>query len=338
MRKQRMLPFVAGPVVLSACALIADLGDRTLGDPNATEAEGGVDASPRPDVTEEPDVAEPPPPSYCDGIVLYASFDGKLTGDVGGESTLSRGGVTLSAEGRFGGALSLVRDASTNDTSAEGAAHYFQATDAGNPWPDEVGSISVWFRPAPDGQPQFPVLYRPVGSLPPDPLRPSGLTFYLLHGDLDSASPDDDDIGLYQGLANNPDSHRVLTFPIGEATPFLRAGDYNHYFAAWRKDAAAGPTAYIALNGGLGVVFDGGAPSYPDAASSGELPVPYRGFTSKAWTSENAPVGLRLGGQGNNSPEGLIDDLVVWNRVLTFDEVAEIYSAGKPVGELCKLR
>jgi hypothetical protein len=338
MRKQRLLLFVAGPAILSACALIADLGERTLGDPNATGPEAGMrDTGSRTEDSEVPDGVEPPPPSYCDGIVLYASFDGKLTGDVGGESTFSRGGVTLSTQGKFGGALSLVRDASTSDTLQEGAALYFQATDAGNPWPDTVGSLSVWFRSAPEGRPQFPVLYRPVGSFPPDALLPTGLAFYLLHGDLDAASPADDDMGLYQNTAGNPDLHRVLTFPIGEVAPFLRAGDYNHYFTAWRN-ADAGPTAYMALNGGLGVVFDGSAPSYPDAASGGELPVPYRGFTSKVWTSPNAPIGLRLGGVGTNSPEGLIDDLVVWNRVLSFDEAAAVYTAGKAVGEVCKLR
>jgi hypothetical protein len=49
-------------------------------------------------------------------------------------------------------------------------------------------------------------------------------------------------------------------------------------------------------------------------------------------------VALRLGGSSTNSPEGTIDDLVVWNRVLTFEEAQTVYSAGKSIGEICRLK
>jgi hypothetical protein len=331
MRKQRLLLFVAGPAILSACALIADLGERTLGDPNAIGPDAGTpDTASRTDDSKVPDVVEPPPPpSFCEGIVLYASFDGKLTGDVGGESTLSQGGVTLSTQGKFGGALSLLRDASTAETLAEGAALYFLATDAGNPWPEELGSLSIWYRVT--GSPPIPTLYRPVATLPPAGLQTAGLAFYLRN-----------DVGDVFGLHERSGSQQsaVFVFPVSEGAPYLRQGEFNHYFTAWRKAADAGPTAYIALNGGLGVRFDGdaAAPDAPSSSDGGELPVPYRGFTSRPWVSEGPPVALRVGGRGTNTPEGLVDDLVVWNRVLSFDEAAAVYTAGKAVGEVCKLR
>lgn len=327
MRARRLFVFVLGPGLVSACALIADLGDRTLG---AVDGSTGatVDGSTTTDGSVLEDGATPPDnpdatpslPSYCNGLVLYAAFDTKLTGDVGGESTLSLGGVTQSQQGKFGGALSLVRDAGKPDA---GAAHYFLATDAGNPWPADVGSISLWYRAVPGGAPS-PVLYRPVASLPPAPLRTAGLTFVL---DFSGRS------GLY-----GPGSDTIFTFPIARLTPFLRNGEYNQFFAAWqRPDGGTNPSAYIALNGGLGVEYSDAGLTYPDAADdAGELDVPYRGFTRVPWTSEGPPVGLRLGGPGGNAPDGTIDDLAVWNRILSFEEVAALYNASQSLGTACK--
>ena len=122
------------------------------------------------------------------------------------------------------------------------------------------------------------------------------------------------------------------TFDVANAAPFLRTNDYNHYFASWRQGTA--PTAFIALNGGLGAVL--GTPTdavYPDAGTNGELRVPYRGFTSLPWIPGAEPTGLRLGGPGNNAPEGFYDDLVIWNRVVSFEELAALYGlAGVTVG------
>lgn len=326
MRERRLFVFVVGPLLVSSCALIADLGDRTLGAPDASIGTGdgsasGDDAPPEDgsSASDAADVASPP--SYCNGIVLYASFDAKLTGDRGGDSILSVGGVTQSLDGKFGGALSLVRDAGKPDA---GAAHYFLASDAGNPWPEDIGSISLWYRAVPGGSPN-PVLYRPVATLPPAPLQTAGLALILDFGNR---------TGLYQRASDS-----VLTFPLAQVAPFLRDGEYNHWFAAWRTPDAGEPTAYIALNGGLGVDYADSGLSYPDAADdAGELAVPYRGFTRRPWASEGTPVGIRFGGAGGNAPDGTIDDVAIWNRVLSFDEVAAVYSSGQALGDACKLR
>ena len=326
---RRLFVFVVGPLLVSACALIADLGDRTLGSIDASAGPGdgsATDGAVVPDdgssAPDAPVVVTPP--SFCDGILFYASFDAKLTGDRGGESTLSLGGVTRTAEGKFGGALSLVRDAGS---PATGAAHYFLASDAGNPWPEDIGSISLWYRAVPGASPN-PVLYRPVATLPPAPLQTAGLVFFL---DINNRG------GLHEGAADP-----VLTFALAETAPYLRPGDYNHWFAGWRKpDGGAGgdPTAYIAVNGGLGVDYADSGASYPDAADdAGELAVPYRGFTRRPWTSQGPAVGIRFGGSGGNSPDGTIDDVAIWSRVLSFDEVAAVYQAGQALGDVCELR
>ena len=317
-RPRRLLPLLFGPTLL-ACSLVASLGDRTL--EGSTDAGDGTTDDAGNTATDSGVVAvadTSTPPSYCTGITLYASFDTKLTGDVGGATTINVGGVTQTTSGKFGNALSLVSTATAPD---DGAALYF----TGNTWPKNAGSLSVWYRIAPGATPQVPVLYRPVASVPPADLITSGLTYYL-HND------DGDVFGLHQG-----GNAKVLTFPITAGAPYLKPADYNHYFAAWQQGAS--PTAFLALNGGTGLPFsDPGDVVYPDAGTNGELPVPYRGFTSQAWDPGGDPVGLRLGGQGTNAPEGFLDDLVIWSRVLGFDEVAAVYAAGRSVGAACRLQ
>jgi hypothetical protein len=330
---RRILPFVLSSLLVSACALIADLGERTL--ESRPRDDGGDTTDDDKDRKSDDDTDDPDDdddvevPSYCDGITFYASFDAKLTGDRGGESTLSIGGVTQTSAGKFGGALSLIHDAGDVDA---GAAHYFLATASGNPWPEEIGSLSIWYRAAPGTPALAPVLYRPLASLPPNsldnnPLRTAGLAFYLRN-----------DIGDVIGLHEKSTSS-VFVFSVAAMAPYLEPNAYNHFFTAWQH-ADAGPTAFIAVNGGLGTAFGDAGAGYPDASpdTNGDLRVPYRGFTSRPWVSEGPPVGLRLGGLNTNTPDGTFDDLVIWNRVLSFEEVAAVYSAGRPVGEVCKIR
>lgn len=323
---RRAFSFIVS-LALSACALVANLGDRTLGDPNAVETEDD-DASTTPKKKSVPEAKAKPraagTPEFCEGIVVYASFDGKLKGDVGAQSTSSAGNVSSSTEGKFGGSLSLVGENATLESP--GAALWLLATDDGNTWPETTGSFAVWFRSAPGGKPpQVPVLYRPVGTPPKSKnLDTAGLAFYLLHAGTQKQ------MGLYQ-RSGGDEADEVLAFGIDEVAPFLRADDYNHYFAAW--DQTGTPKAFMALNGGGGTTFDGTAPAtFPDGKA------PFRASTSTSWKPEASPVGVRLGGVGLNSPQGLYDDLVIWNRVLSFDEVAAVYKNAQALGDTCKLR
>jgi hypothetical protein len=326
----RQLLLLAGPFWASACALVADLGDRTLGEPDSGSPTKRDSSTDPPDDVDSGPVDSSTTPSFCTGITLYASFDMQLRGDIGGESTRTIGGVCLRGLGKFGGAISLLTNAAAPD---EGAAFFFLASAAANPWPEAAGSISMWYRPEPGRVLAAPVLYRPVGSIPPATTITSGLAFYLNYDDNQALPQEKNKLGLYQ-RATPASALLVVDRPASD--PYLRPNDYNHYFSAWQK--APAPTAFFALNGGTGAVVGGGTPgTFPDAAVNGELLTPYRSQTSRAWTAEGPAIGVRLGGLGGNSPEGSIDDLAIWNRVLSFEEAAAIHAANKPIGEVCKL-
>jgi hypothetical protein len=312
--RARRLVFVVLVPALAACALIADLGDRTLAAPDAGRDAAIIEPEEVPDGRAEPGV-----PGYCEGIILYASFDRALTGERGGKSVTPVGGAALTAEGRFQGGLSLVTDAAAPD---EGAALFFLG---GANWPAAAGSLSIWYRAVPGGA-EAGVLYRPVASVPPARLQTSGLAFFLR---LDIGDPT---TGLVE-QATTP----VLMFPESDVAPFMRPKAFNHFFTAWRNDTA--PTAFFALNGGTGQAFgDASGIDQPDAAVDGELRAPYRAFTSQPWTAGADPIALRLGGFGTNAPEGTVDDLAVWNRVLSFDEARAVFAADTPIGTACNIR
>jgi hypothetical protein len=329
-----MLVFLLCPLTVSACALIAGLGDVTLATSDAGESTTEDSGQPNPVTADSgtTDAGSTTTPTFCTGITLYASYDTKFTGDRGGDTIYGRGGVTQTASGKFGPGLSLMHDASAAD---DGAALYYVAGSAGNPWPESTGSLAVWYRQAPGtvwGAPaqEAPVLYRPVVTLPPATLQTAGLAYFLFGFASDTAAGVS---GLIE--RSGVDQHPFLAFDQSAQAPYLRPNDFNHYFAAWQVNVA--PTAFYAINGGLGVALNGAAPTYPEG-DGGELHTPYKSFTSVQWVSEGRPIGFRLGGTGSNTPDGTLDDLVIWNRVITFDELAAVYSANRPVGDVCKLR
>lgn len=203
-------------------------------------------------------------------------------------------------------------------------------------FPDEEGTISMWVRaPITGSDPSIsPVFHRAVGNVPPAPLEPTGLTFVGLPNQF--------------GLVHTPKSAPVVmlhTFAPAAVRPYLRAGDYNHLVTAWRRGDVAGPTAYLAINGGLGERFDDAGADvtdpYADAEvnDAGALQVPYRGFSSTKWDYPDAStLALRLGAPTyQNAIEGEVDDVAVWSRVLSFAEIAEIYKAGVSIKQACQL-
>jgi hypothetical protein len=50
-----------------------------------------------------------------------------------------------------------------------------------------------------------------------------------------------------------------------------------------------------------------------------------------------SPSSLRLGGVPGTSSQGRIDDFAVWNRVLSYKEIAELYAAAGSLGTSCQL-
>lgn len=268
-------------------------------------------------------------PSFCNGIVLYASFDTGAAPQLGAGEPRLLGTARQLPTGRFGGGLGLVGEVSDDD----GAALYFVRPDGGEPvFPENEGTLAMWIRGnITEGQ---PVYYRPVGSLPPETLVSAGLSLVTTGGRFGLASSRP---GLPLEL--------VHAFPVATVRPYLREDDFNHVATSWRRGDAAGPTAYLTINGGQGQSFvkDAGADAadpYADAGpnDAGTLAVPYRGYSSTKWDYEGSAVALRLGAPNLlNAPDATIDDTAVWDRVLSFDEVAAVYKAGVSIREACHL-
>ena len=107
---------------------------------------------------------------------------------------------------------------------------------------------------------------------------------------------------------------------------------------------AATPTAVMMINGGTGKIYGDAAadaPSYADAQpnEAGDLLVPYRASRARGWDmSDASPLAFRLGGTGSSAAEGEIDDVAVWNRLLSFSEMEALYAAKTSIGETCKLK
>src|SRR5688500_2857492 len=140
--------------------LDADLPDRDLG--------------PDPDATEDSSVVVVDPPSYCDGIVFYASLDNTFVPERSGATGLPHGNAKLVASGKFGGSTSLFEDGGQGDGAA---VYYYTPPDGGVPWyPDKVGTVSLWYRGAALDENGSPVLWRVTGSIPPAPVLGGGLT------------------------------------------------------------------------------------------------------------------------------------------------------------------
>jgi hypothetical protein len=168
-----------------------------------------------------------------------------------------------------------------------------------------------------------------MANLPPAPVQTAGVILANYAGSF--------------GVIHEPGGAGIQfihTFPPSVVRPYLRDGDFNHLVTAWRRGASAKPTAYLVLNGGLGeVLSDAGidAPDYRDAQpnDAGRLAVPYRGYASSPWDYDASTVAFRVGGNGPNSPQGTFDDLAVWSRVLSFEEMADVYRAGVSIGTAC---
>jgi hypothetical protein len=136
----------------------------------------------------------------------------------------------------------------------------------------------------------------------------------------------------------------VHWFPQAAVEPYLRHGEFNQFVTAWRRGATdGGPTAYLVINGGLGERFDDAGPEagdpYIDAQPNGwGLAVPYRGYSNAEWDVDASARALRFGSASPLSMiQGAIDDVAVWNRVLSFSEIEEMYKAGVSIGSACKL-
>jgi len=146
--------------------------------------------------------------------------------------------------------------------------------------------------------------------------------------------------GLFEELGGQP----VLVFNAAVVRQFLRDVEFDHYAHAWRKGTDAGQDflAMLALNGGSGEIFgDAGLDAarfdaQPDDA--GNVRAPYRGVSTVPWGPYAPLVAVRIGGTFATAPDGDMDDFAIWSRVLSFDEIAELYGRNEPIGVTCSIQ
>lgn len=311
--------------LLGAAAGLAACGDDA---PDDAPTADGRDAAPSPvDDAARPSLdAQPPPPSapptFCDGIIFHASFDEGVEADLGGGVTRDAGGVSL-VPGRFGSGLSLV------DTARQGALVFYDRGDGGVPpiYAETEGTLAYWYKRTAEGTGQRSHV-RPLGG----GTAAAGLVVASVGGTF----------GLWTDLGGD----RVLAFSEADLSPFVRGADFDHFAFGWKRgdvDAGASPLARMVVNGGAGdPIGDASvdAAQFADATpdDAGNLRVPYRAQTSAPWEDRLSPFStLRLGGVTSTSAQGVFDDLTLWNRVLTFEEVGALYRGGASVRALCKL-
>lgn len=336
-RRRALWPaFFAAVVALRAGAACSDPAE----DPPPLRMEGGPGIDPVGSDSDAQDGAkvDAGPPTYCAGIVTYVSFDEGGRAEVGGGVARIEGpdaAVPL-ASGRFGNAAAL-----RGAVDGGGIASiFFDRRDAGDGgdggadeagsamiYPEAEGTLAFWYRQT-DLSTNFRSFIRPYGL----GSSRAGLTVASENGQF----------GLWGDLGGQA----LLTFAEADIAPFLRGSDFDHYAYAWKRanpDAGQPPFASLILNGGLGEVFaDGGfdAAAYADAApdDAGNLFVPYRARTTRTWpVSLGQLVTLRVGGVVGTAPQGSFDELAIWNRVLSLEELAELYKSTLSLRDACHL-
>jgi len=294
----------------------ASLPERNIDDPDATGGGGDTDGT----------ISQPP--AFCDGIVFYASLDKSYAPERGNTPGTPFGGAALVPSGKFAGSASLPLDGSAGDGSA---VYWYTPPDGGVPWfLNEKGTVSLWYRgPALDDNVGSPVFWRVTDSIPPQPVVGGGVAFVLFAGQF----------GIFD-TPPNAGQVALLTFPRTSVLPYVQPGAFNHFVTGWMRGDGGGPSALLAINGGKGTTYgDAGPDPYADASpnDAGDLLVPYRAYRSRRWDSDASALAFRIGGTTSSAPDGETDDVAVWNRVLSFDEVSAVYSANAPIGDVCKL-
>lgn len=294
-----------------------------------TEAGAGSSGGEPPE-TPESDAAGPAaPPSYCEGLTFYASFDQGIAQEVGTANPRATGAAGIGG-GKYGAGLAFVEaDAAA---PADGGMVFYDRVDGGAPFfSAREGTLAFWFRrrgPARSPQVSF---VRPVASL--QSLNPAGPATAQT-----SPAPG---TGLFDMLGGQ----ELAALTDAELAPFVRVGEFNHVVTGWRAPSDGGAPGYAlaVVNGGLGeVLTDAGArdaardDTTPDDAGNVRAPF-YQRSARATFPAYPALASVRLGGIPTTVPVGDMDDFAVWNRELTAAEMAALYKSPTSIRAACKL-
>ncbi len=296
------------PLASLACNALSGASDLTV----TSSCEGCTDLDARSSVGDEKSVAEASAegggsidagadvttrPPFCEGIVMYLRFDDTLTTSQGINPESPPAAAFV--PGHFGSGALL---------TGNNTALYYVEGDGGVPYPKTEGSALMWLRPQwtfptnVDRVVWKPVVDRSVNTFASGPsIRSRG------------AAP-----GFF-GSTNNEPSGPASEDDVGgtgvELTPYWKS-DWNHLAETWSQSS---PTITFTLNG-----------------AEGDPSITHR-ETDAGWTPQGPTVAyIRI--SSNSVPsDAAYDDFALWNRSLSLLEVQAVYSAGRPLGELCGL-
>lgn len=273
-----------GPLPCEGCQTAEAGGDAAMN-------EAGTDAS------RDTSVETSARPSFCNGLVLYARFDGSLVTAQGLDP--DQPPATSFDAGKYGGAALL--------SGANGALYYRQG-DGGfrYPRPGE-GTIAMWLRPLwtwPSSTDR--ILWKAL------PDRTTGLAPTVtphLRSDVNDA--------FFGSTNTGPDGGTVSAgATFDELVPYWRDKEWNHLAETWSQSA---PTLTFTLNG-----------------ASGDPSVTHR-ETSAPWLAGTSTFAFLRVASNIASTDAFYDDLALWERALSLEEIRALYAANAPLGDVCGL-
>ncbi len=236
-------------------------------------------------------------PSFCDGIVMYARFDGTLTTAQGVSPDAPPANTFV--PGHFGTGVLL---------TGPGSGMYYAVGDGGVPYPRNEGTFAMWLKPQWTWPPTVQrIFWKPVGDRAIVSANASGPIIIA------QVMP-----GSFFGGYNNEPATSTITSAGGNAaefSPYWKA-NWNHVVETWSRSA---PTISFTLNGADG-----------DASVT-------RRETGGSWVAEAPAVAYVRLASGQFPSDSAYDDVVMWSRSLSLAGIQAVYGAGMPVGDLCGL-
>jgi hypothetical protein len=283
---------LASAAAFNALTGVGDLvtePDASVTPPDAGESSTGDDGS-APDVL-VPD-AKPNRPSYCTGIVFYARLDGDLKTSSREDVTPPRPNETYDA-GKYDGSVLV--------TTQNGAAYW--ATDGGFVYPQDVGTMALWFRP----NWAFP------SSTQRNLAKP---VINQVQVGLNTAGPALEITNLGVGLVNSqPDSGGIAAGLASQTVaPSWVDKGWNHLVGTWHRTPAK---LTFTLNGG----GDGGV---------------LHDETTEPWEPQfDAGIAFLRLDSASFPNDGYFDDIALWSRELSDAEVRAVYASPIAIGDAC---
>ncbi len=253
------------------------------------------------------------------GLISYWPLDNDFIDYMGPHNGTARGTKEIKFIG-MGSASDTIRAKYGRALVLDGKDQYVQVTDdsAAFDFPGESFSVSAWFNHnGPNGRPTI------MGSGGDQPwllgVQPDGAPFIYFNPGTDQAqSTSVFQSQIASALSNSPLRDGMMTHAVGVYNHETR--EYRNYINGKLSGQRRTNAGAAARQGPEGLQI-GHAPNRPQARAFDGTPVDEG--------PEGGPFGTHWG--------GVIDDVAVWNRVLTSEDVDILYGEGRSIGSMIGL-